>query len=135
MIILYGSMLTTSLVSALLGMMGKKAKFIVTPKTSKKTGILFAIRFQIKEFIFSSVLLACALVFSNSVFPVVLIVVTGYLSILLLFFSNKKYSNKEVIEIDRKTSEISLKINKEFQYSKNLDNITAYTDCVLEKTK
>lgn len=134
-IILYGSMLTTSLVSALLGMMGKKAKFIVTPKTSKKTGILFAIRFQIKEFIFSSVLLACALVFSNSVFPVVLIVVTGYLSILLLFFSNKKYGNKEVIEIDRKTSEISLKINKEFQYSKNLDNITAYTDCVLEKTK
>ncbi len=119
-VILYGSMLTTSLVSAVLGMLGKKAKFIVTPKTSKKTGIIFALRFQYMELIFSTVLLVCALLFSNSVMPVILIIITGYFSIFLLFFSNKKYNARETQEIDEKTAKISLKINKTFQYTKKL---------------
>lgn len=117
-IILYGSMLTTSLVSALLGLFGKKAKFIVTPKTSHKTSIGFAIKFQIKEFIFSSILLVCAIIFTKSLLPVILIVITGYCSIFLMFFSNKKYKEDEIKKIDAKTSKISLKINKTFQYTK-----------------
>ena len=117
-IILYGSMLTTSLVSALLGLFGKKAKFIVTPKISNKTNIGFALRFQIKEFIFSTILLVCAIVFTKSLLPVILIIITGYGSIFLMFFSNKKYRKEEIEKIDTKTSNISLKINKTFQYTK-----------------
>ena len=111
-VILYGSMLTTSLISALLGMCGKKAKFIVTPKTSKKTSLFFALRFQLNEIIFSSILLVCAIIFSKSILPVILIITTGYFSIFLLFFSNKKYDDKKTNQIDSKTSAISLKINK-----------------------
>lgn len=112
-IILYGSMLTTSLTSAFLGLCGKKAKFIVTPKISKKTNILFALRFQLNEFIFSTLLLSCALIFSKSILPVILIIATGYLSFFLLFLSNKRYDSKlEIEKIDKKTSSISLKLNK-----------------------
>ena len=118
-IILYGSMLTTSLISATLGIFGKKAKFIVTPKSSQKITVLFAIRFQLKELIFSTVLLICSLVFNKSILPVILIVVTGYLSWLLLFFSNKKYSERQMKKIDQKSADISLSINKSFQYTKN----------------
>ena len=48
-VVLYGSMLFTSLVSALLGMFGKKAKFIVTPKDSQKMGFLRALRIPVER--------------------------------------------------------------------------------------
>lgn len=115
-IILYGSMLTTSLVSALLGMFGKKAKFIVTPKSSKKIGFGFALKFQWKEFLFSTILLVIALIFTRSVWPVVLIIATGYLSFFLLFFSNKTYTEEQVKKIDKKTTDVSLKLNKTLKY-------------------
>ncbi len=111
-IVLYGSMLTTSLISAFLGMCGKKARFIVTPKTSKKITLWKAITLQKYEIIFSTVLLALALIFTKSVLPVILIIATGYLSIILLFFSNRKYNEKQVESIDKKTASISKKINK-----------------------
>ncbi len=110
-IILYGSMLTTSLVSAALGMAGKKAKFIVTPKSSSKVTLLWALKFQWKEIAFSSLLLALGLIFHDAL-SVILIIATGYLSIILLFFSNKRYTEEETEKIDRKTSEISKKINR-----------------------
>jgi len=122
-IILYGSMLTTSLISAFLGMMGKKAKFIVTPKTSHKTTIGFALRFQMQEFIFSSILLILSIImtvfFSGSyIFSVFLILVTGYLSFFLLFFANKTYSDEQIARYDDKIKTKTLKINRAYQYDK-----------------
>ena len=114
---LYGSMLTTSLVSATMGIFGKKARFIVTPKSSKRITLSFALRFQWKELLFSTVLLAVSLVFHGGVLPVALIVITGYASLALLFFSNIRYTHSETAKIDRETEEISLKINKLFDYT------------------
>lgn len=119
-IILYGSRLTTSLRSALLGRLGKKAKFIVTPKSSEKITILKALRFQIPELVFSSLLLAVSLIFSKSAMPVILIVATGYLSFFLAFLSNKKYTKEEYSKDDAKTTAISLKLNNAYQYKNRL---------------
>ncbi len=116
-VMLYGSMLTTSLLSATLGIFGKKAKFIVTPKSSKKIGVLFAFQFQWKELLFSTLLLALSLLFQRGVLPVLLIVVTGYSSIILLFFSNIRYTEAQTAKNDRETAEISLKINPLFYYT------------------
>lgn len=119
-VILYGSMLTTSLISAILGMFGKKAKFIVTPKTSQKISLWFALKFQFKEILLSTILLLVALIFSHSILPVILIITTGYLSIFCLFLSNKKYNQEQTQKIDLQTTKISLKINKSFQYTKEV---------------
>ena len=117
-VMLYGSMLTTSLISATMGLFGKKARFIVTPKSSRKIGLLFALRFQWKEIAFSTVLLVVSLIFQRAVWPVFLIVLTGYSSIVLLFFSNKRYTEAETAAIDRRTEEISLRINPLYFYGK-----------------
>ncbi len=103
-VILYGSMLTTSLISALLGMFGKKATFIVTPKTTSKITIWQALKFQIPELCLGTLLLIISLLFCRSVLPVILIIFTAYLSIFLLFFSNKKYTIKEMKNIDKQTN-------------------------------
>ena len=116
-VVLYGSMLTTSLISAALGLFGKKAKFIVTPKSSRRIDLLFALQFQWKELLFSSVLLVVSLFFQRGILPVALIVLTGYVSVALLFFSNICYSPSETQRIDRETEEISLKINQLFAYN------------------
>ncbi len=115
-VMLYGSMLTTSLVSALLGLFGKKAKFIVTPKSSRKITVGFAIKFQWKEWVFSTLLLVLSILFQRAVLPVALIVVTGYLSVFLLFFSNIRYTPAETERIDRHTMEISQSINSLYTY-------------------
>ena len=107
---LYGSMLTTSLVSAVKGIFGKKARFIVTPKSSKKITLSFALKFQWKEILLSSVLLATSLLLHGGALPVILIILTGYASIGLLFFSNKRYSEREMEKIDEETTEIALEI-------------------------
>jgi hypothetical protein len=117
-VMLYGSMLTTSLISATMGLFGKKARFIVTPKSSKKIGVLFALRFQWKEILFSMALLVISLLFQKAVWPVFLIVATGYSSIVLLFFSNRRYTEEETREIDRQTAEVSLAINPLYFYGK-----------------
>jgi cellulose synthase/poly-beta-1,6-N-acetylglucosamine synthase-like glycosyltransferase len=111
---LYGSMLTTSLVSALLGIFGQKARFIVTPKSSKKIDFLFALRFQWKGLLFSTFLLAVSLFFHGGVLPVLLIVLTGYASVGLLFFSNSRYTRTQTKEIDGETEAISMRIQKCF---------------------
>jgi cellulose synthase/poly-beta-1,6-N-acetylglucosamine synthase-like glycosyltransferase len=118
-VVLYGSMLTTSLISATKGIFGKKAKFIVTPKSSQKIDLAFALRFQWKELVFSTVLLGISLLFQRAFLPVALIVLTGYVSLGLLFFSNVRYSERETQKIDRETEEISLKINGLFHYNQS----------------
>ena len=110
-VVLYGSMLYTSLVSALLGMFGRKAKFIVTPKSSEKIGFLQALRLQYKELLFAAALLTLSFFFSNSVLPVILIAATGILSFFLLFFSNKKYERWETRLNDLQTASISFAQN------------------------
>ena len=116
-VILYGSMLTTSLISATKGIFGKKARFIVTPKSSQKMDVLFALRFQWRELVFSTVLLLVSLLFQRGILPVALIVLTGYASVGLLFFSNIRYSEKETEKADRETEKISLKLNDLFVYN------------------
>ncbi len=124
-VMLYGSMLTTSLISATLGLFGKKAKFIVTPKSSRRVSVLFAFKFQWKEWVFSTLLLALSLLFQRAVLPVLLIVVTGYLSTILLFFSNIRYSPSETEAIDEETTDISLSINRLFLYNQEREKARA----------
>ncbi len=120
-VMLYGSMLTTSLVSALLGSFGKKAKFIVTPKSSKKIGVLFALKFQWKEIAFSTLLLVVSIIFHKGILPVFLIVATGYSSIALLFYSNIRYSKEQTRRIYGETERISLKGNGLFEYNERAE--------------
>lgn len=120
-IILYGSMLTTSFISALLGMFGKKAKFIVTPKSSQKISPWFALKCQWPEILFSSILLLISIFVAKNILAVILIVLTGYLSYFLLFFSNRKYNTVQTKKIDEKTAKISLSSNKVYLYNKKLD--------------
>jgi len=119
-VMLYGSMLTTSLVSALMGIFGKKARFIVTPKSSQRIGLPFALKFQWKEIAFSTLLLVISLIFHGGVWPVLLIIVTGYSSIALLFFSNIQYSEAETARIDQQTIDISLSLNELYAYNQSL---------------
>ena len=121
-VMLYGSMLTTSLISAVKGMAGKKARFIVTPKSSQKISLWFALKFQWKEIVFSTVLLVLSLVFHGGVMPVLLIILTGYTSVILLFFSNIRYAAEDVESIDAQTTEISLRQNGLYQYNLNVEN-------------
>ena len=121
-IMLYGSMLTTSLISATKGIFGKKARFIVTPKSSRKISLGFALRFQWREIVFSTVLLVISLFFQGGILPVLLIVATGYSSIILLFFSNKRYTEAETARIDKVTSDVSFSLNPLYQYGKKVKN-------------
>ena len=132
-IILYGSMLTTSLISAVLGMFGKKAKFIVTPKTSQKISVEFALKFQWKEILFSTILLIISILATHSALPVILIVATGYLSFFLLFLSNKKYDEAKIRQVDKQTSTITLKMNDLFIYSSRVHK--NYSHLVTSKGK
>lgn len=122
-VVLYGSMLTTSLVSAILGIFGKKAKFIVTPKSSKKITPLFALKFQWKEIAFSTTLLLISIFITQSVWGIMLAIATGYLSFFLLFFSNKKYKPEDIKKIDHTITKQTLSINKVYEYNQNLDEI------------
>lgn len=110
-IVLYGSMLYVSFVSSILGLFGKKAKFIVTPKDSKKMTLLYALRCQWKEIVFALVLLGISIWLDHSALPVILISGTSILSLILIFFSNKKYSLEETLKIDRETTKIMIKTN------------------------
>ena len=116
-VVLYGSMLTTSLISATKGIFGKKARFIVTPKSSQKISLLFALRFQWRELVFSTVLLLVSLLFQRGILPVVLIVLTGYASVGLLFLSNIRFTEEATKKVDEETEKISLKLNELFAYN------------------
>ena len=108
---LYGSMLLTSLISATLGFLGVKAKFIVTPKNSKKVTLLFALRFQWKELVFAVILLVVSFLIEHSLLPVLLISGTSILSLALLFFSNKTYSSEQKLSIDKETTDVMIQKN------------------------
>lgn len=111
-IVLYGSMLFTSLSGAVLGMFGKKARFIVTPKNAKRINVFTALRIQYKELIFSLCLTAVSLVFCKSFLPVLLIAATGFLSFFLLFFANVKYNGEKTVAVDARTATVTYRQNK-----------------------
>ena len=91
---LYGSMLFVSLKASVLGMLGRKAVFIVTPKESEDMTLKGAIYQNKDELIFAFVLTAISEYFHHSLLPVVLIVVPAILSVYLTMYSNKKLKNE-----------------------------------------
>ena len=117
--VLYGSMFFITFSSSLLGLFGKRATFIVTPKNGVKYGLTGAIALQLGEILFSSVLIAVAAVCSYfgghgiyvGISSVLLIGCTGYLSVFLPLFSNRTYKEGEVRCIDEKTKALTLKRN------------------------
>lgn len=110
-IILYGSMLLTSLISAILGIFGKKAVFVVTPKDTKKINLWDAIKIQYKELIFAVILIVISILISKSILPIILISGTSILSIVLLLLSNKTYDEENMRANDSKTASITLSQN------------------------
>lgn len=117
--ILYGSMFFVTFASSLLGLFGKKATFLVTPKTSGKISFGRAVAFQYKEILFSTALIvvagACSVIGSGSllqgIFAVVLMAVTGYLSVLLPLMSNFRYDGERTLAEDDKTMKLTLEQN------------------------
>lgn len=87
---LYGSMLYRSIKASFLSLIGKKAVFIVTPKTSSHVTLLEAIRFNAEELAFAIGMAALALLFDASVLPTILIVVPAVLSVPLTMYSNHR---------------------------------------------
>lgn len=72
---------------------------------------------------FSTILLIISILLCKSILPVILIIATGYLSIVLVFFSNKKYTNEEIEKIDKKTTQISLSLNYSYNFNKKLNSV------------
>lgn len=87
--VLYGSMLYVSLKASLLGMFGRKAVFLVTPKTTNRITLLEAVRQNHDELMFAFVLTCVSEYFHHSFLPVALIVVPSVLSIYLTMYSNE----------------------------------------------
>ncbi|WP_165001199.1 glycosyltransferase family 2 protein [Mycoplasmopsis bovigenitalium] len=119
-VVLYGSMLTISLLTSFLVLVGKKAKFVVTPKKTSKYKFFDIFRYQWKELLFAVAISAISYIFLKSVLPVILIVLTAILPIFLIFFSNIKIKN--YMQKDQKTAKISInKMNNVFKKTCNVD--------------
>jgi cellulose synthase/poly-beta-1,6-N-acetylglucosamine synthase-like glycosyltransferase len=103
---LYGSTIFISMVSLILGLFGKKAKFIVTPKNSQKIGLGFAVKNYILDIIFIGILAAFSIYF-NSLFLFGLIISAEIIAFFLYFLSNKQYSETQTAKNDLITSNIS----------------------------
>ncbi len=110
-IVLYGSMFYVTLSASFLGLFGRKAKFIVTPKRSDRVTLRHALRAQYKEILFSTVLIAVSVFCAGGVLPVLLISGTGYCSLFLLFFSNRRYEKNAVCLVDEQTVRLTLRRN------------------------
>lgn len=105
--------------SSFLGLFGKKAVFVVTPKSSGKMTIRRAFALQYKEIIFSTVLIALASLCSyygsgdilQGILAICLMSVTGYVSLMLPFFSNCRYDEQRMFAVDEQTKAITLSKN------------------------
>ncbi|WP_338822665.1 glycosyltransferase family 2 protein [Mycoplasmopsis felifaucium] len=120
--VLYGSMFLTSLISAILGIFGKKATFIVTPKSSYKYKFVDMFKYQWKELIFSLVLIGISLLNFRNIWPVSLITISAILSMFLIYLSNIQYNQSKIEIIDQNSSRVSIqKIQKIFIKQCNYD--------------
>lgn len=88
--LLYGSMLYQSIKASFLALVGKKAVFIVTPKTTCKITLLNAIKLNVEEIFFAMITLIISLIFKNSILPVILIAIPALSSVYLTLYSNPK---------------------------------------------
>lgn len=68
--LLYGSMMWISLKASFLGIIGKKAKFLVTPKTSRKRTILDAFKENYEEFIYLLILVGLSIGGSRDIYGI-----------------------------------------------------------------
>ena len=96
--VLYGSMLFVSLKASLLGMLGKKAVFLVTPKDTTLISLWEAIKQNKDELLFALVLTGISEYFHHSFLPVALIVVPAVLSIYLTMYSNDRKTEKALAQ-------------------------------------
>ncbi|WP_253254061.1 glycosyltransferase [Gardnerella vaginalis] len=87
---LYGSMLYVSMKSSFLALTGRKAIFVVTPKTTQHITLAESLRMNIQEIIFSIVLITLSCAFKGGILPVILIVAPTLFSIYLTMYSNSK---------------------------------------------
>ena len=94
--VLYGSMLYVSMKSSFLGLIGKKAIFIVTPKDQNQITLIQAIRAQKEELTFARIMAFISLKFDYSILPVALIVFPAIISVFLCMYSNTK-EKKQVL--------------------------------------
>ncbi len=87
---LYGSMLYQSIKASFLALIGKKAVFIVTPKTTSRVNLKNAIKANFEEIIFAIAIAMISLFFKNSILPVILIILPSLSSVYLTIYSNRK---------------------------------------------
>lgn len=115
-VVLYGSMFFITFRSSFLGLFGRKARFIVTPKRSRKTGFWAACRLQYGEIVFSTLLIAAAALCAGDIWQgvgaVILIALSGYLSVFLPLFSNRRYDADATAEYDGRTARVAVRSNR-----------------------
>ncbi len=87
---LYGSMLFVSMKASLLGMLGAKAVFIVTPKSAQHITLKEAVRHNAGDIIFAVTIMTISYVFCGNILPVILIIVPAFMSIFLSMYTNEK---------------------------------------------
>ncbi|MBS7577966.1 MULTISPECIES: glycosyltransferase family 2 protein [unclassified Enterococcus] len=95
-LLLYGSLFFLSLTTYLKSMLGVKARFIVTPKSSKALNLFDAIFLSKGELFYGAVLTLISLIFTHSILPVILIIIPAFSSP-LLFLLHKKENMKVMI--------------------------------------
>ena len=86
--VLYGSMLYTSIKASALGLVRKKAVFLVTPKNTQRVSLLDAILQNYQDLAFAVVMTVLSVGFCGSVLPVILIVAPAVLSVMLSMYAN-----------------------------------------------
>lgn len=115
-VVLYGSMFFITFKSSFFGLFGRKAKFIVTPKKSQMTGFLSACSMQYREIIFSTLLIIAAVLCAGDIWQgvgaVIIIALSGYLSVFLPLFSNRRYDGATAALYDEKTARIAIRSNR-----------------------
>lgn len=115
-VVLYGSMFFITFTSSFLGLFGKKATFVVTPKSSGRVSFLQAVRMQLGELLFSVLLATAAALCAGSIrqgiAAVLLVSLTGILSVFLPLLSNRKYGAEQTSLVDKKTADISFRKNR-----------------------
>lgn len=86
--VLYGSMFYISLETSFKAILGKKAYFHVTPKTSKSITLREAFKVNLKEFIFGVILTLIAILLTKNFYAVILLVIPVVLAPILILMSN-----------------------------------------------
>lgn len=112
---LYGSMFYISLKSSLLAIFGRKAVFVVTPKTVQYLSWTQCIRANIQELMFALVLVVSSLIFQGGILPVVLLVIPVIMSLYLTMYS-KIHKNARFLGMNKQKHQKRHAIIAAFQH-------------------